>query len=58
MPIFDYRCKKCGLETEMMVKDYMEERRCPVCHTQPMERQVAAPSFRLYGEGWHKPNKK
>ena len=58
MPIFDYKCKHCGLETELMVKDYLEVRRCPRCHKEPMERQVCAPSFRLYGDGFYKPNKR
>ena len=58
MPIFDFKCKKCGTETELIVKDYMQTVHCPKCITEIMQRQVAAPSFRLYGEGFHKPNKK
>ena len=57
MPLFDYKCQKCGYTDEFIVKDYLVQIACPKCTTM-LKRQVAAPSFRLYGEGFHKPNKK
>lgn len=57
MPLFDYKCKKCGFEDEYLVRDYMVEMQCPKCHS-PMEKQISYSNFRLYGEGFYKQNKK
>ena len=59
MPLFDYKCRKCGYTDEYIVKDYLVQIACPKCNIM-LERQVAAPSFRLYGDnqGYYKPHKK
>jgi putative FmdB family regulatory protein len=57
MPLFDYKCRSCDYIHEYIVKDYMEEKKCPRCDVR-MERQVGVTNFRLYGEGFYKPNKK
>ena len=58
MPIFDYECKRCGHKEEMIVKDYMQQVLCPECKKSLMQRLVCSPTFRLYGDGFYKPNKK
>ena len=57
MPIYDYKCKECQYQSEYIVKDYLEVKECPKCKN-TMQRQVASPSFRLYGKDWFKPNKR
>ena len=57
MPIYDFKCKKCNYEEEYIVKDYLEIKVCPKCNT-TMHKEIGAANFRLYGEGFHKPNKK
>jgi putative FmdB family regulatory protein len=58
MPIFDYKCRSCEHVEEFIVKDYMQQVPCPKCGNTLMQRQVAAPTFRIFGEGVYKPNKK
>lgn len=48
MPMFDYRCRKCGHVFEELVfssrvKD--EEITCPNCNTKDAERLMSAPSI-------------
>jgi len=54
MPIYEYRCKKCSKEFELVQKitdDPMSE--CPDCGGK-VERLVSATSFSLKGGGWYK----
>jgi putative FmdB family regulatory protein len=55
MPIYEYRCEKCGHEfereqriTEPAVK------RCPSCKSQKAKRLISNTSFVLKGAGWYK----
>lgn len=54
MPIFDYKCPKCEITTERMVKKAEEEVQCRVCQT-TMAKLVSAPAgFILKGAGFYK----
>jgi len=55
MPIYEYRCGKCGHEfereqriTEPAIK------RCPACKSQKAKRLISNTSFVLKGAGWYK----
>jgi len=55
MPIYEYRCPRCGHELEVMqkVSDPPPER-CPKCNQAgPLERLMSRTSFQLKGGGWY-----
>lgn len=55
MPIYEYRCQKCGHELEVMQKisDPAPDP-CPKCGAaQGLERLVSRSSFQLKGGGWY-----
>lgn len=59
MPVFDYVCKGCGEEFEKLILNVKDcEVKCPKCSSTKVTRLIGAPSFRLYGEGFHKRNHK
>ncbi len=43
MPLYEYRCKKCGLEFELLrrVSDEDEETKCPKCRSKSVERVLS-----------------
>lgn len=53
MPLYEYRCKKCGHHFEK-IQSYSapDAKECPVCKGQ-VERLISAPSFRFKGSGWY-----
>jgi len=53
MPIYEYRCRKCGNEFELIQKlsDPPPEG-CPKCEGE-VEKLISAPSFQLKGSGWY-----
>jgi putative FmdB family regulatory protein len=54
MPIYEYRCTKCGHSLEALQK--MSDaplRKCPACSRPALEKLVSAASFRLKGGGWY-----
>ena len=52
MPIYEYRCKKCGKSVEAIQKvDDPPLATCEVC-SGPMEKLVSRSSFQLRGGGW------
>lgn len=53
MPLYEYRCKKCGHHFEK-IQSYSapDAKECPVCGGQ-VERLISAPSFRFKGSGWY-----
>lgn len=55
MPIYEYRCPKCGHELEVMQKvDAPAPGSCPSCKAEtPLERLVSRSSFHLKGGGWY-----
>jgi putative FmdB family regulatory protein len=40
MPLFDFICKKCGTQSELLVRNG-ETPRCPKCGSKQLERQLA-----------------
>ena len=54
MPIYEYRCGKCGHEQEFLQK--ITERpiaRCPACGSAKFHKQLSAAGFQLKGSGWY-----
>jgi putative FmdB family regulatory protein len=54
MPIYEYRCARCGHEFE--VEQRITEppiRRCAKCKRNGATRQISAASFVLKGGGWY-----
>jgi putative FmdB family regulatory protein len=52
MPIYEYRCNKCGVFEAMQgIKD-SPLRKCPTCKSK-VERQISRGSFILKGSGWY-----
>lgn len=54
MPIFQYKCDKCGTVTEEIVRPSEVE---PTKHADcdgNLARQIAASNFQLKGTGWYK----
>lgn len=54
MPIYEYVCKKCGQQLEVMHKvGEKPDAACTACGSRRLERQVSAAGFRLSGGGWY-----
>jgi len=54
MPIYEYRCAKCGFQDEYLQK--VAERPlkvCPSCGKAKFEKLLSAPGFHLKGSGWY-----
>jgi putative FmdB family regulatory protein len=54
MPIYEYRCSKCGHELEALQKlSEAQLTDCPVCHETTLVKQMSAAGFQLKGSGWY-----
>ena len=54
MPIYAYRCEKCGHELEKIQKmDDKPLRKCPECKKLKLKKIMSASGFRLKGTGWY-----
>ena len=54
MPRYDYRCKLCGTELEIVQRINDEPRTCcPFCGQEGLERLISSSSFTLKGDGWY-----
>ena len=54
MPIYEYRCEKCGHEFDIIQK--MSEdalTTCPVCSKASLIKLMSSSSFQLKGTGWY-----
>ena len=54
MPIYEYRCTRCGHELEALQK--MSDAPltdCPECGEPALRKQISAAGFRLKGSGWY-----
>ena len=59
MPIYDYSCKDCHYEMEVLQKiSDSELKDCPECKKPTFARQVSAPSVRLSGSGYYETDEK
>ena len=54
MPIYEYRCGKCGHTFESMesISDSKTEKPCPECKS-VARRMISAAAFHLKGNGWY-----
>jgi putative FmdB family regulatory protein len=50
MPIYEYRCKKCGEEFEELVLGSDEDVACPKCAASSVERRMSAFAFKSGGK--------
>ncbi len=54
MPIYAYRCSRCGHEQDVLRKiSDPPLKTCPACGQDTYEKQVTAAGFRLKGSGWY-----
>jgi len=54
MPIYEYVCKSCGHEKEVLqgLKEAVLTE-CPACGKPDFIKKISAPGFRLKGGGWY-----
>ncbi len=53
MPIYEYKCKKCGNEFEVFHKmSDTEVKSCKFCRG-PVQKLISLSSFQLQGSGWY-----
>jgi len=54
MPIYEYQCKACRHELEVIQKVSEEPLKfCPECGQPELNKRVSAAGFRLKGGGWY-----
>jgi len=54
MPIYEYRCSKCGHQDEVLQKVTESPlTKCPACGKRALQKLVSAPGFHLKGSGWY-----
>lgn len=53
MPLYEYRCKKCGHQFEIIQKfsDKLQSK-CPKCGAR-LEKLLSAPAIQFKGKGWY-----
>ena len=54
MPIYAYRCDKCGHECDVLQKSSDAAPACSQCGHEFMSKQITAAAFALKGDGWYK----
>ena len=52
MPIYEYRCNKCGQRFEKLIRSVNQppEIICPQCHSRQVQRLISAPAVHTGGE--------
>jgi len=54
MPFYEYQCRHCGHQTEVLQKvSDAPLRKCPACGRNGLTKLISAPVFRLKGGGWY-----
>jgi putative FmdB family regulatory protein len=54
MPIYEYRCEKCGHQEEFLQKASEPPlEQCPACRKQAFKKLLSAAGFQLKGSGWY-----
>lgn len=54
MPIYEYKCEKCGHQFDALQKisaDALTD--CPNCGQPSLQKLISAPAFQLKGNGWY-----
>lgn len=53
MPIYEYKCTKCGSEFEVL--QHVDDPHLTKCHTcgGRLEKKVSAPAIKFKGSGWY-----
>ncbi|MEC7987209.1 MAG: zinc ribbon domain-containing protein [Myxococcota bacterium] len=55
MPLYEYICKECGHEFDVLQSFSAEPIRiCEKCGAEEVVKKISVPSFALKGEGWYK----
>ena len=44
MPLYEYHCKSCDANVEVLVRNDREKPECPQCHSTKLEKQLSAPA--------------
>jgi putative FmdB family regulatory protein len=54
MPLYEYKCKKCGHRFEE-IQQYSDApiKRCPKCKKGKVEKLLSAPAVQFKGTGWY-----
>jgi putative FmdB family regulatory protein len=52
MPIYEYKCPKCGVVEVMQGIKEKPLKKCPTCKSK-VERMISSSSFVLKGSGWY-----
>lgn len=59
MPIYDYQCPECDTQLlDQLRGPQAKPPKCPKCEASMKKLWQGAPNFRLYGDGYYKPNKR
>ena len=54
MPIYEYRCSKCGFQKEFLQRlNEAPHISCPECGKRTLKKMVTAAGFQLKGTGWY-----
>lgn len=54
MPTYEYQCKVCGHQFEIVRKmSDTSSVECPACHKPEVERLLSAPNIQFKGTGWY-----
>ena len=54
MPFYEYQCRHCGRQTEVLQKvSDAPLCKCPACGRNGLTKLISAPIFRLKGGGWY-----
>lgn len=54
MPIYEYECRDCGFQLEVMRKISDEPLTgCPSCGNETLQKMISKVAFRLKGTGWY-----
>ena len=54
MPIYEYRCSKCGFQDEFLQKHSDPLMTvCPSCGKESLKKLLSAAGFQLKGSGWY-----
>ena len=54
MPIYEYRCGKCGFQKEFLQRlNDAPLTKCPECGKRALSKMVTAAGFQLKGTGWY-----